>query len=73
MGSISGAALAAILLTILPEFLREFSQYRLIVYALLLILMMIFRPQGLFGVREVWEFFRKPGQPPKLEGGEVKA
>jgi branched-chain amino acid transport system permease protein len=55
MGSISGAALAAALLTILPEALREFADYRMIVYALSLIVMMIVRPQGLFGVREVWE------------------
>jgi len=55
MGSISGAALAAALLTILPEALREFADYRMIVYALSLIVMMIVRPQGLFGVRDVWE------------------
>lgn len=55
MGSISGAVLAAIILSILPEALRGLAQYRLIIYALLLILMMILRPQGLFGVREVWE------------------
>jgi branched-chain amino acid transport system permease protein len=60
MGSVSGAVLAAILLTILPELLREFAGYRMIVYALALIIMMIVRPQGLFGVREVWELWRKP-------------
>ena len=59
MGSISGAVLAAVLLTILPELLREFSQYRMIVYALSLIIMMIVRPQGLFGIREIWELRRK--------------
>src|SRR5262249_50034997 len=48
MGSVSGAVLAAILLTILPEALRAFAQYRMIFYALALILMMILRPQGLF-------------------------
>jgi branched-chain amino acid transport system permease protein len=60
MGSVSGATLAAILLTILPEVLREFSQYRMIVYALLLTIMMIVRPQGLFGVRELWELRWRP-------------
>jgi branched-chain amino acid transport system permease protein len=54
-GSISGTTLAAVLLTVLPELLREFSEYRMPIYALLLILMMRFRPQGLFGVREIWE------------------
>lgn len=57
MGSISGVVLAAIILSILPEALRDLSEYRLIVYALLLILMMIVRPKGLFGVREIWEFW----------------
>jgi branched-chain amino acid transport system permease protein len=55
MGSISGTVLAAIVLTVLPEVLREFSEYRMIVYALMLVLMMIVRPQGLFGIREIWD------------------
>jgi branched-chain amino acid transport system permease protein len=55
LGSISGAAIAAVILTILPEALRGFADYRMIVYALLLIVMMIVRPQGLFGIREIWE------------------
>jgi branched-chain amino acid transport system permease protein len=54
-GSISGVVMAAILLTILPEALREFDQYRLIAYALLLIFMMLLRPQGLFGIHEIWD------------------
>ncbi|HEX5471868.1 MAG TPA: branched-chain amino acid ABC transporter permease, partial [Lacipirellulaceae bacterium] len=44
-GSISGVMLAAALLTSLPEMLRGFSEYRLIAYALLLIGMMLMRPQ----------------------------
>lgn len=55
LGSISGAVLAAVILSVLPEALRDLAAYRLIIYALLLILIMILRPQGLFGVREVWE------------------
>ena len=112
MGSISGAAIAAVILTILPEALRDppavqnpimlgvlalsvvlvllftrrrarsllllglavglyalvrqaaleagivLSDYRMIFYALALILMMILRPQGLFGVREIWNAWR---------------
>jgi branched-chain amino acid transport system permease protein len=54
-GSISGVMLAAAILTALPEFLRDFEQYRLIVYALLLIAMMLVRPQGLFGIHEIWQ------------------
>ncbi len=55
MGSISGSIIAAIVLTILPEALRSFAEYRLIIYALLLIGVMLSRPQGLLGVRELWD------------------
>ena len=41
--------LAAILLTVLPEAFRGFESYRMIIYALALILIMIFRPQGILG------------------------
>jgi ABC-type branched-subunit amino acid transport system permease subunit len=110
MGSISGAFVAAVLLTILPEVLRapppvwpaglaillvmvivqryrnrwnvksiiivavataaleigrrvclargiNVADYRLVLYALMLILMMILRPEGLFGVNEIWDYF----------------
>jgi branched-chain amino acid transport system permease protein len=56
MGSVSGATLAAIALTLLTELLRSVQDYRLISYALLLIIVMIVRPKGLFGTREVWQF-----------------
>lgn len=58
-GSITGVMLAAGLLTALPEFLREFEQYRLIVFALLLIIMMLVRPQGLLGIHEIWDLWLK--------------
>jgi branched-chain amino acid transport system permease protein len=47
MGSTVGVILAAVVLTVLNEFLRDFEQYRMIVFSLLLIVMMIVRPQGL--------------------------
>jgi branched-chain amino acid transport system permease protein len=112
LGSVSGAVLAAIILTALPELLRDppplwpwglvtavviaaailllarrrvlglivllatcvvyevgirsaprfginLAEYRMIIYALLLIIMMIVRPQGLFGVLEAWNLFRQ--------------
>ncbi len=49
MGSTVGVTIAAILLTVLNEFLRSAEQYRMIIFALLLIIMMIVRPQGLLG------------------------
>jgi branched-chain amino acid transport system permease protein len=53
MGSISGAVLAAIVLTLLPEVLRPVKDYRMVIYSLMLILLMILRPQGLLGTREL--------------------
>ncbi len=55
LGSISGAIMAAIIVTMLPELLRGIADYRMIGWALTLILLMIFRPQGLLGVREIWD------------------
>ena len=55
MGSITGVVLAAGILTLLPELFREFAQYRMPVYALALIIVMIVRPQGLFGIKELWD------------------
>jgi branched-chain amino acid transport system permease protein len=104
LGSISGAAIAAVFLTLLPEWLRDLpsgqwglaiiaglalvvsgiarsrtgaiatllcyvimwritkrfgfepSDYRLVIYSLLLIVTMILRPQGLFGIHEIWDY-----------------
>jgi branched-chain amino acid transport system permease protein len=55
MGSITGVVAAAAILTILPEVFREFSEYRMIVYALALVVVMIVRPQGLLGIKELWD------------------
>jgi branched-chain amino acid transport system permease protein len=52
-GSLSGPLLAGSLLSALPELLRQMSEYRMVIYSLLLIGMMILRPQGLLGGREL--------------------
>ena len=48
MGNTGGVIAAAVLLTLLPEFLRPFEKYRMVFYSLLLIILMLTRPQGLF-------------------------
>ena len=53
LGSISGAVMAAVMLTILPEALRTAGALRIVVYSLMLIVLMITRPQGLMGSREL--------------------
>lgn len=49
MGSITGSVVSAIALTILPELLRGFSDYRMLAYSVILILVMLFKPTGLMG------------------------
>jgi branched-chain amino acid transport system permease protein len=53
MGSISGSICAAVILTLLPEVLRPIKEYRMVIYSLLLIALMILRPQGIFGLGEI--------------------
>ncbi len=53
MGSLTGTVAASFVLTLLQEQLRVLMDYRLVIYPLLLILMMIFRPQGLLGTKEL--------------------
>lgn len=62
MGSISGSILAAVILTVLKEGLRSLQElthldFRMIIYSLILILMMILRPNGLFGTNEIWNLY----------------
>ncbi len=57
MGNTVGVIFAAILLTILPEVLRPVQEYRMVIYSLMLILLMLTRPQGLFGGMK----WRRPG------------
>lgn len=53
MGSIIGSIMSATVLTILPEALRSLSDYRMVIYSLALILIMIYRPKGLLGTKEL--------------------
>jgi branched-chain amino acid transport system permease protein len=63
LGSVSGSVLAAILLALISTFLQTFPEIRMILYALLLIVIMIFRPQGLMGSKELTlKMFKNWGQ-----------
>ena len=53
MGNLRGSILATIVLYALPELLRGFSTYRMLAYSVVLVLVMLFRPGGIFGR---WEF-----------------
>ena len=47
MGSIVGVVIAATILILAPEYLRAFSEYRMLIFGAIMVIMMIFRPQGL--------------------------
>lgn len=61
LGSITGTIVAAIVLGILNMYLQNFSELRMIIYSLALILVMVFRPGGLLGTKELFlsKFFSK--------------
>ena len=63
LGSISGAVLGGIFVAVSLELMRDLQQYRLVLYALLLVVIMLVRPQGLLGSRELYQFVRKPKAP----------
>ena len=68
LGSLSGAALAAAVLTAAPELLRGFGEWRMVLYSLLIIATMLVRPQGLLGSRELslgflWRRFARAPEP----------
>lgn len=52
MGSLTGSILSAIVLTALPQLLSDFSNYRMLIYSILLIIIMLFKPSGLLGMNE---------------------
>jgi branched-chain amino acid transport system permease protein len=59
LGSISGSVLGAVLFISLTEGLREFAQYRMVLFSLLLIVLMIVRPQGILGHKEFVTFLTR--------------
>ena len=81
LGSISGSIIAAVVLTILPEGLRMAKGVlhtdkdpRMVIYALTLIVLMLTRPQGLFGRRELWQVLpKRKDAVPKKERDDAAA
>jgi branched-chain amino acid transport system permease protein len=62
MGSIPGTILGTIILTLAPEVLRIVAEYRLLFYGALLVLLMIFRPNGLLGDVRIYDLKKKFGK-----------
>ena len=59
LGSLSGTILGSMTITLVMEYFRDVSQYRMLIYGLLLVIIMVFRPEGLLGSREIWELFTR--------------
>ncbi|MBR0074470.1 MAG: branched-chain amino acid ABC transporter permease [Synergistaceae bacterium] len=55
LGSLSGTILGSAAITLIMEYFRDISQYRMLIYGLLLVIIMVFRPEGLLGSREIWD------------------
>jgi branched-chain amino acid transport system permease protein len=56
MGSITGVICGAVILILLPEYLRAFSDFRMLMFGAIMVLMMVFRPQGLIrNIRRTYE------------------
>jgi branched-chain amino acid transport system permease protein len=62
LGSISGAVVGGIFVAVSLELMRDFQEYRLVLYALLLIAIMLLRPQGLLGTSELTALWRRKGE-----------
>jgi branched-chain amino acid transport system permease protein len=71
LGNVTGVILGAVILSILPEFLREYGAYRMMSYGLILIVLMALRPQGLMG--DIGFFSKKKKRPDKDETGRLRA
>lgn len=72
LGSISGAVVGGIFVAVTLELMRDFQQYRLVLYALLLIIIMLVRPEGLLGSRELGDVIRARFGRTKPAAGEAK-
>lgn len=60
MGSITGPIIAALIFAAIPEVLRVANMWRLVAYGFVLVSIMVFRPQGILGFKELsWEHFKK--------------
>jgi len=66
LGSLSGSIIAAAFLTIVNAFLQAFTDIRMILYSLVLIIVMLYRPQGLMGNIEITDLFKRS----RSKGGE---
>lgn len=73
IGSITGSIVGAVALTVLPEILRPLQQYRMFLFGAVMMVMMLFRPQGILGGARISEEFRPETERVRQEEDEVLA
>ena len=71
MGSVMGVIFGALILILLPEYLRAFSEYRLLIFGAVLVVMMVFRPGGIVSQARRTYQFKVKGQAPDKPGAEA--
>ena len=71
IGSVQGAIIGALVLTLLPEILQPLQQYRMFLFGGVMIMMMLFRPQGLLGGKRILEELKPETQRVRQEEDEV--
>ncbi|MCS7233489.1 MAG: branched-chain amino acid ABC transporter permease [Synergistetes bacterium] len=59
LGSLSGTILGTAIITLVTELFRPISQYRMLIYGAVLVLVMVFKPEGLMGEKELWSLFKR--------------
>lgn len=71
LGSLSGSIISAILLSLVGIYLQNFPELRMVIYSLVLILVMIYRPKGLMGTKELSDIIKWPfGSKGGVHGGK---
>ena len=71
LGNVTGVIIGAVILSVLPEFLREYGAYRMMSYGLILIVLMALRPQGIMG--DIGFLVKKQKRPDRDETGRLRA
>lgn len=72
LGSITGTIIGSIAITFIREMLRETGDFRMLIFGLILVILMLFRPKGIFGTKEITDFgilrkfFKKEKFPDKV-------
>jgi len=61
LGSLSGSVIAASFLTIISTYLQDYPETRMIIYSLVLVIVMLYRPKGLMGTKEITDLFKRKG------------